>query len=214
MGSDAAEFVNKVKDQVRSRQIRMSNVADSGEEHSVTWRKGCNVECGDIHGKELLNYLKFWRSHFETNVRYHREIGERPRWDQLFGQKFIGERIHGENCHWLVMKQSSIFKAWKSMSSRILCCVSGGSFSIQIPTKLGRTELQGSWPREATEIYDGINGESTEFEWNIFPGFTTLQLCGKVSDLLSDLGQNTRNFHRKSSIHVNVQWHLLWQKRQ
>ena len=33
MGSDAAEFVNKVKDQVRKRQKRMSNVADSGEEH-------------------------------------------------------------------------------------------------------------------------------------------------------------------------------------
>ena len=37
MGSDAAEFVNKVKDQVRSRQKRMSNVAESGEEHSITW---------------------------------------------------------------------------------------------------------------------------------------------------------------------------------
>ena len=37
MGSDAAEFVNKVKDQVRSRQKRMSNVADSGEEHSIRW---------------------------------------------------------------------------------------------------------------------------------------------------------------------------------
>ena len=38
MGSDAAEFVNKVKDQVRNRQKRMSNVADSGEEHSIIWR--------------------------------------------------------------------------------------------------------------------------------------------------------------------------------
>ena len=37
MGSDAAEFVNKVNDQVRSRQKRMSNVADSGEEHSIIW---------------------------------------------------------------------------------------------------------------------------------------------------------------------------------
>ena len=37
MGSDAAEFMNKVKDQVRKRQKRMSNVADSGEEHSITW---------------------------------------------------------------------------------------------------------------------------------------------------------------------------------
>ena len=37
MGSDAAEFVNKVKDQVRSRQKRMSNVAESGEENSTIW---------------------------------------------------------------------------------------------------------------------------------------------------------------------------------
>ena len=38
MGSDAAEFKNKVKDQVRSSQKRMSNVAESGEEHSIIWR--------------------------------------------------------------------------------------------------------------------------------------------------------------------------------
>ena len=37
MGSDAAEFANKVKDRVRKRQKRMSNVADSGEEHSIIW---------------------------------------------------------------------------------------------------------------------------------------------------------------------------------
>ena len=37
MGSDAAEFVNKVKDQVRNRQKRMSNVAESGKEHSIIW---------------------------------------------------------------------------------------------------------------------------------------------------------------------------------
>ena len=42
--------------------------------------------------------------------------------------------------------------------------------------------------------YDGINGEPTEFEWNIFPGFTTLQLCGKINDLLSDLGQTPETF--------------------
>ena len=38
MGSDAAEFVNKVNDQVRKRQKTMSNVAGSGEEHSKIWR--------------------------------------------------------------------------------------------------------------------------------------------------------------------------------
>ena len=42
--------------------------------------------------------------------------------------------------------------------------------------------------------FDGINGESTEFEWNIFPGFDTLQLCDKVKDLLSRLGETPANF--------------------
>ena len=37
MGSDAAEFVSRVNDQVRKRQNRMSNVAGSGEEHSIIW---------------------------------------------------------------------------------------------------------------------------------------------------------------------------------
>ena len=38
------------------------------------------------------------------------------------------------------------------------------------------------------------NGEPTEFEWNIFPGFDTLQLCDKVKDLLSRLGETPANF--------------------
>ena len=35
MGSDAAELVNKVKDQVRNRQKRMSSIAESCNEHSI-----------------------------------------------------------------------------------------------------------------------------------------------------------------------------------
>ena len=41
--------------------------------------------------------------------------------------------------------------------------------------------------------FDGISGEPTEFEWNIIPGFDTLQLCDKVS-LPSRLGETPENF--------------------
>ena len=37
MGSDETEFADKVKDQVRNRQKGMSNVAESGAEHSIFW---------------------------------------------------------------------------------------------------------------------------------------------------------------------------------
>ena len=33
-----------------------------------------------------------------------------------------------------------------------------------------------------------------EFEWNVFPGFTTLQLCNKVQELLSRLSVQPENF--------------------
>ena len=60
MGSDAAEFVNKIKDQVRNRQKRMSNVVESGDEHSIIWGMcmATTFKCGDIHGKEFLTYSK------------------------------------------------------------------------------------------------------------------------------------------------------------
>ena len=60
MGSDAAEFVNKVTDQVRSRQKRMSNVAESGEEHSINWGMfmAATMNAATFMGKEFLNYSK------------------------------------------------------------------------------------------------------------------------------------------------------------
>ena len=42
--------------------------------------------------------------------------------------------------------------------------------------------------------FDDIKGESAEFEWNIFPGFTTLQLYDKINNLLSSLGQTPETF--------------------
>ena len=54
--------------------------------------------------------------------------------------------------------------------------------------------------------YDAINGESTEFEWNIFPGFTTLQLCDKISDLLSSMG-HVKGMYPAPDIHEHFTIH-------
>ena len=83
MGSDAAEFVNKVKDRSSAKKT------EKNVERCRFWRRafndlrnvhGCDDECGDIHGKEFRGYSKFHhefqRSHFKANVRYHMKIGE------------------------------------------------------------------------------------------------------------------------------------------
>ena len=52
--------------------------------------------------------------------------------------------------------------------------------------------------------YDGMNGESTEFEWNIFPGFTTLQLCDKISDLLSSIWDKHQNLSQEEFLFMSM----------
>ena len=42
--------------------------------------------------------------------------------------------------------------------------------------------------------FDRIDGEPMEFEWNIFPGFNTLQLSEEVKRLLLRLGETPENF--------------------
>ena len=57
-----------------------------------------------------------------------------------------------------------------------------------------KNRVAGARAEKSYRDYDAINGESTEFEWNISPGFTTLQLCDKISDFLSYLGQTPETF--------------------
>ena len=138
MGSDAAEFVNKVNDQVRKRQKRISNVAGSGEEHSIIWGMfmAATMNAATFMGKNRAKVYVF-----SYSVLCLGRVHQHPKSDE----------------------------AWKD--------------------RIGWIATD-----ESYRDYDGINGESTEFEWNIFPGFTTLQLCGKVTDLLSRLGETPETF--------------------
>ena len=58
MESDAAEFVNKVNDQVRKRQKRMSTVAGSGEDHSIIWGMFIGLQrCMQRHSWERISRI-------------------------------------------------------------------------------------------------------------------------------------------------------------
>ena len=52
---------------------------------------------------------------------------------------------------------------------------------------------------------DRIDGKPMEFEWNIFPGFNTLQLSQEVQELLLRLNETPQNFYRKNHFSVDVQ---------
>ena len=83
------------------------------------------------------------------------------------------------------------FKAQKSMYSQILCYVSAKFFNIPNPTKLGRTELQESDPRKATE---------------------TLMLS--MESRLNSSGTSSQDSLRCSSVVKSMMYWATWNKHQ
>ena len=63
-----------------------------------------------------------------------------------------------------------------------------------------------TWFKSSQEYrtLDRIDCEPMEFEWNIFPGFNTLQLSQEVQELLLRLNETPETSFRKDHLHVDV----------
>ena len=61
----------------------------------------------------------------------------------------------------------------------------------QNPTSSTAWEQQLRWFKDSSQCrtLDTIDGELMEFEWNIFPGFTTLELVREVQKFISKMGE-------------------------
>ena len=81
-------------------------------------------------------------------------------------RRLVGRIIHGNTCHQLVTKESSIFNARRSTYFQILYCVVGRSNKRM---DLKAWEQRFGWIKSSQNYRDcdGISGEPTEFEWTI-----------------------------------------------
>ena len=81
-----------------------------------------------------------------------------------------------------------------SLSNTKVCVFSYSALCLgkmnQNPASNSAWKEKLSWFKSSSQYrtVDTIDGESMEFEWNIFPGFTTLQLCNKVQEFMSKMG--------------------------
>ena len=68
-------------------------------------------------------------------------------------------------------------------SDFVLCLGKGN----QNPTSNTAWERQLDWFKDSSQYrtLDTIDGEPMEFEWNIFPGFTTFKLINKVQEFMT-----------------------------
>ena len=199
MGSDAAEFVNKVKDQVRNRQKRMSNVAESGEEHSTIWGMfmAATLNAATFMGKNFSTIQSFVKNFEELTLKQMFDVTAQLVNDQ---EEIHGlEKIQWEKDSWKRLSLIGDETVINLQSTKVYVF---SDYVLCLGKVLQHPECNEAWKNRVAGVradrsyrdYDAINGESTKFEWNIFPGFTTLQHCGKINDLLSDLGKTPETF--------------------
>ena len=177
----------------------MSNVAESGDEHSIIW---------GMFMATTLNAATFMGKNFSTIqsvVKNHESLTLKQMFDvtaQLVNNQEeingLDKVLYGKNS-WTRLSLIddgiviNLQRAKVSVFSDSVLCL-GKVLQHPESSEAWTNRVAGIRSVKIYRDYDTITGESTEFEWNIFPGFTTLQLCDKINDLLSNLGQTPENF--------------------
>ena len=164
--------------------------------------------------EQLSIHREHNRSHTQTNVRHIYEDWCLSKMRSQVWRQLVGKIIHGNSCLWLVMKELSIFNAQKSTSFQILYCVLVRFSKNPSPSQTlhGNKDWSGSKLHRNTETWTELTASQWNLEWNIFPGFNTLQLFGKKAKIYCcRLGWDTRELSQEEFyVHVDVQRHFLW----
>ena len=146
-----------------------------------------------IHGKELqtVDSIKIQKS---INIcSTFLQIGSEQ--DEIYGVK----TIDWENSSWTFLSligDEQVISLQRTMvyvfSDSVLCL----GKKHENPQSNDAWEDRLTWFKSSPEkrALDRIDGEPMEFEWNIFPGFNTLQLSQEVQELLLRLSETPENF--------------------
>ena len=196
---ESRSFVNRVNDQVRKRQKRISNVAGDGEEHSMIWGMfmAVTMESAIFMGKNFQNKHNSIVNTADLTLKQMFDISAKlvTEQDEISGLETIGWEKHSWKYLSLIGDERIINLQRTKVyvfSDSVLC--HGKTHQNPESNEAWKKRIEWITSSQSYRNFDGINGEPTEFEWNIFPGIDTLQLYDKVKDLLSRLGETPANF--------------------
>ena len=104
MGSELTEFVNKVRNQVRIRQKRMSSIAENCTEHSTIWRMfmATTLNAATFLGKNFSTMQNVVKNQESLTLKQMFDVTaqEIHNEEEITGlEKFCIRRILGHNCH-------------------------------------------------------------------------------------------------------------------
>ena len=184
LSSESRSFLHRVNDQVRKRQKQSSKDATKdSDKHSVIWVMfmSSTLQASELIGK---NYSDNWHSIKNTEdltMKQMFDISEKlitEQSDEIYGVK----TINWEDSSWKYLSLigdeqviSLLHTKVYVFSDSVLCL---GKMNENPQSNIA-WEDRLTWFKSSSEYrtLDRIDGEPMEIEWNIFPGFTTLQLC-------------------------------------
>ena len=174
VGSDTTEFVNKVKNQVRIRQKRMSDDAEDCTEHSIVW---------GMFMATTLNAVTFMGKSYSTmqNVVQNEE---KITLKQMFD--ITAQTIHNDEeiyCLDKIVYQKNSWTQLSLINDPVVIGLQSAKvyvFSdsvLCLGKVLQHPECNEAWKNRVAGVraeknysdFDDVKGESAEFEWNYFP---------------------------------------------
>ena len=191
-------LVNKVRNQVRIRQKRMSSNAENCTEHSIIWGMfmATTLNAATFMGKNYSTIQSVVKNHestlkqmFDVTAQIIHNEEEITGLDKILYGKNSWTKLSLINDPVIINLQSTKVSVF---SDSVLCL--GKVLQHPECNEAWKSRVAGVRAERNYRDSEDVKGESTEFEWNIFPGFTSLQLCDKISNLLSSLGQSPENF--------------------
>ena len=111
------------------------------------------------------------------------------------------------------MKKSSVSRMQRLRILRFCILSWKDESEPNIKFCFGNDSRNGSKIHYNTEHWTQSDGEPMEFEWNIFPGFSALELVREVPKVHEQYGR-TQKIPRTNYLHVDVQWHHMVKYRQ
>ena len=196
---ESRSFVNRVNDQVRKRQKRISNVTEDGEKLSMIWRMfmAVTMESATFMGKNFHNNRNSIANTTDLTLKQMFDISAKlvSEQDEISGLETIGWENHSWKYLSLIGDERIINLQRTKVyvfSDSVLCL--GKIF--ENPESNDAWEQRLGWIRSSQKYrnFDRIDGEPMEFECNIFPGFNTSQLSEEVKSLLHRLGETPEIF--------------------
>ena len=181
-------FLHRVNDRLRKMLNRSpeDSMQDS-DKHSVVWGLflSSTLQASVFMGK---NYSDNWHSIKNTEdltMKQMFDTSEKLVSEQS-GEIYGVKTINWEDSSWKYLSLIGDEQVISLLHKKVYEFSDSGKMN-ENPQSNMAWENRLTWFKSSQEYraLDKNDGEPMEFEWNIFPGFTTLQLCNKVQEFMS-----------------------------